>query len=209
MAEPASSGGVPVGRGLAEVFKIVRLADAFGSETSENGALMYGHVPHVAPLAWLHIVYPGLDDQALAALEISLRCPIPLEYRQLLKVTNGLSLFSGALDLYGRRTDYSRRFSIRLPFDLSDPNVHERPRAADPAWFMFGFYNEDGSKAYIDPGDGRVYRGSRDMTKPRLNNWVSLDEFLISEVQRLQAHFDDRGRQLNLSRPTTPESELN
>jgi len=195
--------------GLAEVFKAVQEAAAFGTATSENGAHLYGHVPHVAPQAWLHIIYPALNDEELADLESTLRRPVPPEYRQLLKVTNGLTLFSGAVDLYGRRRDYSRRPSIRLPFDLSDPNVHERPRVADPTWFLFAFYDEDGSEAYIDPADHRVYRGSRDMTMPRLNQWASLDDFLIGEVRRLALHFDERGRQLDPSHPTTPDAVHN
>jgi len=170
---------------------------------------MYGHVPHVAPEAWFHIVYPGLDDHELAGVEGSLRREIPPAYRQLLKVSNGLTLFSGALSLDGRRRDYSRKVSIRLPFDLADPNVHERPRAADPAWFIFGFYKSDGSHAWLDPRDGGICRGNPDLTQPRLNMWPSLDDFLITEVTRLSAHFDDLGRRLNPTRPTTPDSELN
>ena len=198
-----------LGRGLTEVLRVVQQAAAFGTATSENGAHMYGHVPHVAPEAWFHIVFPPLDEEALTTLENRLRRPIPLEYRQLLKVTNGLHLFSGQLALYGLRTDYSRRSAIRLPFDLGDPNVHERPRTADPSWFLFAFYKEDGSKGYIDPQDGRVYRGTRDMTQPRLNRWPSLDDFLIGEVGRLQGLFDDRGREIDSTRPTTPEPDLN
>jgi len=204
-----SAGAEQIGRGLAEVFEVIRQASAFGEATSENGAHMYGHVPHVAPEAWFHIVYPGLDDREIADIEGGLRRPIPLGYRQLLRVTNGLTLFSGALDLEGRRRDYSRRVSIRLPFDLADPNTHERPRAADPSWFIFGFYQSDGSRAWIDPRDGDVYRGNRDLTHPYLNQWPSLDDFLIAEVTRLSSHFDGFGRRLNPTRPTTPDSELN
>ena len=206
---PSAGGSERVSLGLAEVFKVIQKASAFGTATSENGATMYGHVPHVAPEAWFHIIYPGLDDREIADLEASLRRPIPPEYRQFLKVTNGLTLFSGALDLEGRRRDYSRKTSIRLPFDIASPNVHERPRAADPTWFIFGFYKSDGSRAYIDPKDGCVYRGNRDLTQPRLNQWPGLDGFLVAEVTRLPAHFDDIGRRLDRARPTTPESELN
>lgn len=210
MADSSTSGSDEyLSRGLAEVFKVVEKAAGFGTATSENGAHMYGHVPHVAPQAWFHVIYPALDDQELADVEISLRRPIPPEYRQLLRVTNGLTLFSGAIDLFGRRRDYSRKPSIRLPFDLSDPNVHERPRAADATWFLFAFYDEDGSEAYIDSADHRVYRGSRDMTKPRLNQWASLDDFLISEVGRLAVLFDERGRQLKPTHPTTPDAVMN
>lgn len=198
-----------VSAGLAEVFNVVQRAAAFGTAISENGAHMYGHVPHVGPEAWFHVIFPALTSEALTGLENRLRRSVPPEYRQLLTVTNGLYLFSGSLSLYGLRTDYSRRLGIWLPFDLGDPNVHERPRAADPSWFVFGFYDEDGSNTYIDPTEGRVYRGSRDMRQPRMNQWASLDEFLIAETRRLQTHFDDRGVQLNPSRPTTPDTELN
>jgi hypothetical protein len=194
----------PLGRGWAEVVNAMNQAAAFGTATSENGAHMYGHVPHVAPEAWFHTLFPVLDEPALAELESALRRPIPVPYRELLRVSNGLHLFSGSLSLYGRRRDYSRKVSIRLPFDLGDPNVHERPRATDPSWFIFGFYNEDGSKAYMDPNDGCVYRASRDMTDARLNEWASLDVFLREEVKRLAGLFDDRGREFDPSRPTTP-----
>lgn len=185
---------------------VARLAGDFGTATSDNGAHMFGHIPHVAPEAYFHIVFPPLDDGGLSDLERALGRPLPASYRSLLKVTNGLHLYGGDLALYGLRKDYSRKPGIRLPFDLSGPNVLERPRAADPSWFIFAFYKEDGSKAYIDPRNSHVYRGSRDMTQPRLNEWASLDDFLEAEVQRMATHFDDRGRQRDESRPTTPAS---
>jgi hypothetical protein len=197
----------PLGDGMAAVMKAMNQAAAFGTATSDNGAHMFGHVPHVAPEAWFHILFPPLDEAELADVEGSIRRPIPAPYREFLRTTNGLHLFSGSLALYGRRRDYSRRVSIVLPFDLGVPNLRERPRASDPTWFIFGFYDEDGSRAYIDPGDGRVYWGSRDMTRSRLKAWASLDAFLAHEVSRLSGHFDDRGRQLDPSRPTTPDPQ--
>jgi len=198
--------GEPLSQGLTEVMNVVRQAASFGSATSDNGAHLYGHVPHVAPEAWFHILFPPLETDALTELDKRLGRPIPDSYRELLMRTNGLHLFSGALALDGLRRDFSRKTSIREPFDLGDPNVFERPRAADPTWFIFGFYKSDGSTVYIDPRDGRVYRADRDMTEPRLNQWDSLDTFLRDEVRRLVGHFDDRGRRLDPSRPTTPDS---
>jgi hypothetical protein len=150
-------------------------------------------------------MYPPLQEKDLIELENTLRRPIPEAYRQFLKTTNGLTLFSGALDLEGLRRDYSRRVAIREPFDLGDPNLRERPRAAEPSWFIFGFYDADGSRAYFDPEGGHIYRSNRDMTRPRLNRWSNFDEFLAREVGRLAALFDDRGRPLEPSRPTAPE----
>ena len=194
----------PLGRGLDAVMEAASQAAAFGTAPSENGAQMFGHVPHIAPEAYFHIIFPPLDARELADLERSLHCSIPESYRNLLVVTNGLHLFGGKLTLDGLRTDYSRKPGIRLPFDLSDPNVHERPRAADPTWFLFGFYSEDGSQAYMDPADGRVYRGNRNLTQPRLNHWESLDDYLEQEIRRMASLFDDRGRLREKSKPTTP-----
>jgi len=201
----AVSSQQPPGSGLFEVQVVLDSAAKFGTATSENGAQMYGHVPHVAPEAWFHILYPQLQEKDLVELENRLRRPIPDPYRQFLKITNGLTLFSGALDLEGLRRDYSRRVAIREPFDLGDPNIRERPRAAEPRWFIFAFYQADGSRAYVDPDGGHVYRSNRDMTKPRLNHWPSFDEFLAREVRRLTTHFDRRGRRLDPSRSTAPE----
>jgi len=188
------------------VTRAVEKASSFGIETTDNGAHGYGHVPHLGPHAWFHYTFPPLGAESIDELDKRLRRRVPDPYRGLLMKTNGLHLFSGALSLYGLRRDYSRRLSIVEPFDLGDPNVHERPRAADPNWFIFAFYDADGSAGYIDPSDGRTYRANRNMTQPRLNQWPSLDAFLRDEVRRLTDHFDDRGRRLDPSRPTTPDN---
>jgi hypothetical protein len=179
---------------------------SFGIETTENGAHGYGYVPQLGPHAWFHYTFPPLGAESIDELDKRLRRHVPDPYRDLLMKTNGLHLFSGALSLYGLRRDYSRRLSIVEPFDLGDPNVLERPRAADPSWFIFAFYKADGSAGYIDPSDGRICRTNRNMTQPRLNQWPSLDAFLRDEVRRLTGHFDDRGRRLDPSRPTTPDA---
>lgn len=195
----------PLSKGLRELNRAINDAARFGTEISENMARLYGHVPYLGPLAYLHIVFPPLDGSGIAKLAKILNRPVPDPYQQLLLVTNGLYLFSGALSLYGLRTDYSRRLSIVEPFHLADPNVSERPKAAKPSWFIFGFYKSDGSSAYMDPMTGHVYRANRDMTEPHLNDWASLDTFLESEIKRLRTHFDDRGHRLDPSRSTAPE----
>jgi len=158
----------------------------------------------VGPDAWFHILYPSLNSSELAKLQQGLGRPIPFAYENLLRRTNGLTLFARHLSLFGRRTDYSRRVEIRQPFELSTLNVSERPLAAKASWFLFAFYYEDGSVAFIDDEQSRVFRANRSMSQVRLNQWSSLGTFLTSEVIRLSQHFDDRGRQIDPDRPTTP-----
>jgi len=190
--------------GLATVFRAMEQAKAFGEDTSRDGARLFGHIPHVAPRAWLHIQYPPLQNPDIAEIERAIRRPVPSAYAQLLRITNGLTLFGGSLSLFGRRTDYSRDPAVRQPFDLSIPNLKERPRAAKDHWFIFAFYDQDGSLAYLDGETPTVYRADRAMSNPTLNEWTNLGVFLSSETARLGALFDERGRPVVTGRPTTP-----
>lgn len=200
----AQSDGGNLLRGLATVFSAMEQAKAFGEDTSRDGARMFGHIPHVAPRAWFHIMYPPLGANDIAEIERSIQRPVPSAYQNLLRITNGLTLFGGSLSLFGRRTDYSRDPAVRQPFDLSVSNLKERPPGAKDSWFFFAFYKQDGSLAYLDDEKSPVYRGNRTMSDPKLNEWPDLAAFLSAETARLATHFDERGRPVNAGRPTTP-----
>jgi hypothetical protein len=192
-------------KGFAAVADIARRAAAFGVATSKDGAKMYGHVPHIAPQAWFHIIYPGLTPTHIHELERELGMPIPRQYAAFLQRSNGLTLFSGQLDMYGRRTDYSRDPQIRQPFDLALPNVKERPRLAQPSWFIVGFYRSDGSHAYVVGESPEVFRANRDMSEPTLSHWPSLGAFIASEISRLEGHFDSTGHRIDPKFSTAPD----
>src|SRR4051812_47432573 len=86
--------------------EILRYKD-LGEEKAENGALLVGRAPHIARLAWLHSIFPTLDERDIVALENELQTDIPGTYKQFLKnCSNGLTLFVDEFNLYGqhRRT---------------------------------------------------------------------------------------------------------
>lgn len=182
-------------------------ARAFGYCELADGTQLFGHVPHVAREAWLHAVFPGLQTDQLKRLERKLRRPLPEEVEQFLRVANGLSLFSGALSLYGLRRDYTRNTeSAWQPFDLEVPNVDERPHDAEVTHFFVGGYRADGSRLFVDPTDGMVYRRQRENARI-LNRWRGMADLLESEVVRLGWHFDSSGRRIDKAVPTTPPAE--
>lgn len=178
---------------LDVVLGIVSLAEPLGVHVTSMGARLVGHVPHVAPEAYLHIVFPPLSEADMTALEGELRRPLPVAYRTLLGVTNGLTLFSGSLSIYGRRTSYVRTGDeARQPFSVVTPNAYERPSNLPADAIIVGGYYEDGSRVYVS-ASGETVRCDRDDATP-LNRWPDLLTMVTEEAQRLMSYFDESGR---------------
>ena len=177
-------------------------ASVFGYRRLENGTELFGHVPHVAPEAWLHELFAPLVDDELAKLELSLGRPLPDDYAEWLRLCNGGHFFSMALSFDGLRRTNSRDPEAREPFALETPNLYERPDDAPEDALFFGFYRADGSHLYLG-GDGKVYRCARDSAKP-LNDWDDFAAAVISELERLRDLFDQEGRPKDPDWPTSP-----
>jgi hypothetical protein len=186
------------------MLEVVTLARVLGSRTLNDGTELIGRAPHVAPEAWLHILFGGLTPVQVDRVQELIRRPLPGEYAQFLLRFNGLSLFSGALSIDGLRWNYARTGDAAWqPFSVEDPNVLERPRGADPTSVFVGGHAADGSLLYMTPPDPRVYRCSR--TSPTvLNSWPGLQEMLSAEAARLAALFDAQGRKINANVRTAP-----
>src|SRR5215216_4661514 len=108
------------------VRELVCEAKSFGYRRLANGTELFGHVPHVAPEAWLHELFAPLDDEELAVLEQSLKLPLPADYAAWLRRSNGGHFFSTALTFDGLRRTNSRDPELREPFALETPNLWER-----------------------------------------------------------------------------------
>lgn len=176
-----------------------------GTRKLENGTYLVGHVPHVGPQAYLHIIFPPLDPEQITGIEQKIGTVLPDEYREFLLRVNGLHVFSTALAIYGMRRNYVRVGDEAIqPFDINIPNTIERPKDADEAWVIIGSYKQDGSNIYIDKTTGKVYRSERWKAKNRLNEWPDFWTMLTSEVQRLSTLFDELGRKIDQDAPTTP-----
>ena len=170
---------------------------SIGQKRLEDGTYLIGKVPHVAPKAWLHAIYPPMQG------ELSIQ--VPSLYLQFLKQINGASLFSGTLDLFGKRNNYNRdEISVWQPFDIVKPNTIERLHDAKPDYFFFGFYDWDGSLLYFDEKN-KIHRCSSDSSIP-LNTWSSFSDFLKSEMSRISLLFDENGREIDENVPTCPTS---
>ncbi len=186
-----------------------------GHKETPSGAILIGHCPHVAPEAWLHIRFAPLNLDGMQTLrgkltESGLSCEIPKGYQTFLSLSNGLSLFSGSLALYGLRTSWERTGEdCRHPFDLAshaNEHLHSFQRSdtiPDADRFFIGAYRSDGSAVYIERPSGAV-RHVRRGTDSVSHSWDSFDAFLRTEIERLSMHFDDTGTRIDTSRSTAP-----
>ena len=159
---------------------------ALGAVEEERGS-RYGHIPQIAPEAYNIYTFAPLTDEQLALLERVLNREVPKQYRTFLThVSNGMHIFSRCLNLYGLQGVLDRRGDFQGPFDLSIPNVYERPSNADSNCFFFGSYSYDASLLYIKDDVSTVYYCARRDATP-LKEWNSFSEMLIEEIQRLKS----------------------
>lgn len=191
------------------VMNVVRKAECLGTRELTTGVRLVGHVPHVAPEAYLHLVFPPLDSAQIEKIEEALGRSLPQSLAVLLTKANGLDLFSSSLSINGLRHNYSRTGDEAWqPFDIITPNVHERPPEMDSSFVIFGSYDSDGSLLTISEDSLEIFRCDR-LTSKLLNRWVSLGTMLVNEVDRLDGLFDKNGRQLDVDKPTTPQLDEN
>ena len=159
---------------------------ALGAVEGELGS-RYGHIPQIAPEAYNIYTFAPLTDEQLALVEQNIGREIPCQYRTFLThVSNGMHIFCRCLNLYGLQGILDRRGDFQGPFDLSIPNVYERPSNADASCFFIGGYSYDASNLYMRSESQKVFYCPRWDITP-LKEWNSFSEMLIEEIQRLRS----------------------
>ena len=188
----------------------VRYIQALIEEQKALGAVegevvsKYGHIPQLAPEAYNIYTFAPLTDEQLALLERVLNREVPKQYRAFLThVSNGMHIFNRCLSLDGLQGSINRKLGIQGPFDLSIPNVYERPSNADASCFFIGGYSYDVSKLYMRSGSQKVFYCPRWDITP-LKEWNSFSEMLIEEIQRLKSLHDADGMLQVPSEETLP-----
>ena len=188
----------------------VRYIQALIEEQKALGAVegevvsVYGHTPQLGPEAYNIYTFAPLTEERLALLEQNIGREIPCQYRTFLThVSNGMHIFHRCLSLDGLQGSINRRLGIQGPFDLSIPNVYERPSNADGNCFFFGSYSYDASLLYIKDDVSTVYYCARRDATP-LKEWNSFSEMLIEEIQRLRSLHGADGMLKSTRRSTLP-----
>lgn len=188
-----------------EVQQLLQKWTQSSRKTLSNGTELICHVPHIAPQAWLHILYAALDDNEIESLENELGQKIPSELKYFYEKYNGLNVFSDSLSIWGYRKSYERKGEGSIqPYSLVELNK-ERPTECPDSWLFFGSYSWDGSCVLFDTSkeDLKVYR-CEDGTTKILSEWPNFSYWLLEEIKRLTNLFDEKGVEIDDNVPTTP-----
>ena len=188
---------------ISHIQALIEEQKALGA-VEEEVVSRYGHIPQLAPEAYNIYTFAPLTEERLALVEQNIGREIPCQYRTFLThVSNGMHIFHRCLSLLGLQGEINRKLGAQGPFDLSIPNVYERPSNADSNCFFFGVYCYDASLLYIKDDVSTVYYCARRDATP-LKEWNSFSEMLIEEIQRLKSLHGADGMLKSTRRSTLP-----
>lgn len=174
--------------------------------SKETRATLIGHPSYISSeYSFLNYMFVPLSDIELVDLEKMLNVEIPISYVNFLKnFSNGLKILHSTLCLDGYRKINGRGIEASYqPFSILTINGPERPPNAKDNYFFIGGYDWDGSNLYIDTETERIHFCSRwDATS--LYSWDSLEDMLLSEIDRLYTLFTEDGRQIDENISTLP-----
>ena len=171
---------------ISHIQALIEEQKALGA-VEEEVVSRYGHIPQLAPEAYNIYTFAPLTEGRLALVEQNIGREIPYQYRTFLThVSNGMHIFHRCLSLLGLQGEINRKLGAQGPFDLSIPNVYERPSNADASCFFIGGYSYDASNLYMRSGSQKVFYCPRWDITP-LKEWNSFSEMLIEEIQRLKS----------------------
>jgi len=189
---------------IENVIEELRKFRYLGEQVLEDGTVLVGKAPHIAPNAWLHSIHRALNDGEILALETMLGLNIPEEYKMFLKYANGIKVFNTTFCLDGLRKNYGRSVNhVWQPFDIVIPNIQERPMAATSNMFFIGGYDWDGSLLYIDKLTDKVHLCDQNDARS-VYQWENFGVMLSTEIYRLITLFDSNGREKDSNMSTLP-----
>jgi hypothetical protein len=190
------------------ILKTVQQAECLGTRVLADGTRLIGHTPHVAPEAYLHVLFRPLSRSELADLERKLGTDLPKYLREFLGRANGAMLFCYNLSLLGVRTSYARQGDEAWqPHDMASATEESSPVLEDNSMIVLGAYRWDGSLLVGSAARREVHRVDCDHGRA-LNRWPDFENMIVDEVMRLSELFDHAGRQIEPATPTTPPNDL-
>lgn len=174
---------------IKSAFNILFKWKKYGELTNEMGTKLLGFAPHVAPKAYVNVIYAPLDSAGLEELESRLDMSVPDGFKNYLRGANGLNAFIGEMRVFGL-VPLTRKASMHVhnyPATVIVPNVTARIRGITKGDVVIGYYSQDGSYAILRR-DGCVIRFLPRLTKS-IESWESFGGWLNSEVSRLNESY--------------------
>ncbi|MBK8186909.1 MAG: SMI1/KNR4 family protein [Cellvibrio sp.] len=152
------------------------------------GTRLIGHCPHIAPQAYLHVLYAPLSEEELQEFRERIGRPVNHELDNFYRFVNGIMIYSGAIRVLGY-VPLKRKSNTQIynyPSNIIIPNVSARIKGLSDGAIIIGFYQADGSYASIEE-NGCVVRFDAKGDGSLIQKWPSFENWLSSEVIRLDS----------------------
>jgi hypothetical protein len=179
-----------------KIMDVLRQAESLGVKVLPDGTKLVGHVPHIGPSAYLHVIFRALNSGEISLLEKSINNELPPALKAFYSDMNGINLFSTTLSIHGLRKNYNRAgYSMWQPFGMEEINVSERIIGANKNLVFFASYKIDGSLLYTSTENEKVYKCLSTCVEP-IYEWPNFQEAICQEVLRISEEFDKDGKKI-------------
>ena len=167
-----------------------------GEKLLENGTRLICPTPHIAPQAWLHVLFPPLSDEGVRQLAELSGFDLPDDFRSFLQRSNGARLFS-EISIWGRRRSYVRvGDDAWQPYDLLDHNTASMLPAGSPSTVLYFGGDDRGSNwCYFEGYEGgyRVGETLRNDFSP-IQYWPGFSQWLRERIDTYSSLYDAEGK---------------
>jgi hypothetical protein len=161
-----------------------------GETKNDMGTRLIGHAPHIAPKAYVNVVYPPLGEDDLEEFSQRLGKPMPEQFKEFLLNANGLNVFSDALRVMGYRP--LKRKPNAGVYDYAScimtANAPRRINGVREQDTVVAWYKVDGSYVLLDESGKAVRFDPRDGGRV-IQEWPDFDTWLSSEIAVLNEKY--------------------
>lgn len=156
---------------------------SLGARFAEDGALLIGPDPTVAPEYYRIRLFPPAPEKWIEVFESRYSIPLPAEYKRVLMLVNGCSFFG--LDLFGVSDSEMVDRKRQMPLQLAHAVSYWAAEYGRPGAFHFGAadWTDEMGCGYFWSGEGPCAVLSSGRV---LRTWHSIRELVADEVARLR-----------------------
>jgi len=160
-----------------------------GDAINSCGTQLVGHRPEIAPKAYTHAIFKGLEEKDINEMELDLGTKFSPMLRNFFKFANGMMIFSGSLRVMGYIPSNSDASGVYdYPSNILTPNVSARVDGLLEGDLVIGWYKKDGSYVVVNR-EGQVSRYDVLDSGEEIQRWVDFDNWLASEVIELHKNY--------------------
>lgn len=165
-----------------------------GEIVHAKGARLIGHVPEIAEKAYMHVIFPPLEEVYISELKGRLAGrEIPDSYLSLLKLANGMYLFPNGITIHGYiplNKGKSKSF-LDNPSNIMIDNGQLMVKGSEPSDITIAWYQSDGSYVNIK-NDGSIIRFKPVLPMQIISAWPTLISWLVEEITRLNIEWQNK-----------------